>query len=541
MAASTSTQNGAPTAGFYTKGDTVTDAGGTIWQCVQTGFAGYNDPSSGSGTARFVAIPQNLALSSATPAAAGTNQATGTAITVDVNMVTGADGTKGVTLPASVVGKEITILNTNASNALKVYPPVSSQINALGVNASYSVAAGQEVVFRCSSTVLWYASAYSVAGLTATAAELNVLHSVTPGTVIASSGVVTDASLNLTGLNNLTMTGLLGESANDAVTANATQTQAAATALTKEINRVSVNATAGNGVRLPASAAGLTIVVNNDTVLPVQVYGAGTDTINGVATAVGVLQMQKSVVLYACTAVGNWLACGLGTGFNGSLETVSAVNALTAFAGGGQGSAVALTATINRVTVVATIGDSVKLPASAVGLILTVSNAAANALDVFPATGDLINANAANVALRINGGTTVSFWCTVAGTWHSSPTPVAASKYTTHTYSSATAGAGDLTGAAWVTSANTGATPGTLTTRTATQMFADAGNIQVGDHYKLRIVNAQGTGTLTLGAGAGVSITGTATIAANTYRDFDVVFTSATALTIQNEATGTFS
>ena len=40
----------------------------------------------------------------------------------------------------------------------------------------------------------------------------------------------------------------------------------------------------------------------------------------------------------------------------------SITDSITAFAGGGQGSAVVLTSAVNRVTTVATIADSVKLP-----------------------------------------------------------------------------------------------------------------------------------------------------------------------------------
>lgn len=49
MAASTSVFTGPPTSGFYTVGDTITDANNIVWQCVATGFAGIN----ASGTAQF--------------------------------------------------------------------------------------------------------------------------------------------------------------------------------------------------------------------------------------------------------------------------------------------------------------------------------------------------------------------------------------------------------------------------------------------------------------------------------------------------------
>jgi hypothetical protein len=341
--------------------------------------------------------------------------------------------------------------------------------------------------------------------------------------------------------NRIAVDGLVFESATDALAANAGGGQASALGLTTELNNVGTVATAADSVKLPAARAGLTIVVINTGANPMQVFGSGSDTINGVAAAAGVSQMPNSVVLYVSTAAGKWFSEGLATGFSGSLQTSSAVNALTANAGGGQGSATGLTAMINRVTTVATIGDSVKLPASAVGLVLIVSNAGANPMDVFPSSGDAINALAANTAIRINAGTTVAFYCSVAGTWHMLPAPPASAKYTLNAASGATtAAAGDLTGAAFVCATYSGVGANNLTTRTAAQMFADAGNVQPGDSYMLLITNTSG-GTTTLVAGSGVTLTGTMTLATNTTRLFNVKFNSATTLTIQSVGVGTIS
>lgn len=101
----------------------------------------------------------------------------------------------------------------------------------------------------------------------------------------------------------------------------------------------------------------------------------------------------------------------------------SVTNGITAFAGGGQASATALTSMVNRVTVVATAGDSVKLPAATAGLSLTVINAdAADSMNVFPNTGDAINALSANAAYAVAANKTATFYCAVAGTWNSNLT-----------------------------------------------------------------------------------------------------------------------
>lgn len=114
-------------------------------------------------------------------------------------------------------------------------------------------------------------------------------------------------------------------------------------------------------------------------------------------------------------------------------------------------------------------------------------------------------------------------------------------KYTKNTTSGVTtAAAGDLTGALIVHAEYSAVGAAALTTRTATQMFGDAGNVQAGDTYELTIINTSG-GTTTLTAGTGVTLTGTMTLATNTTRRFLVTFTSGTAMTFQSVGVGTIS
>lgn len=213
------------------------------------------------------------------------------------------------------------------------------------------------------------------------------------------------------------ITGLLFESAANAVTAHSGGGQALAFPLTAEMNKVTT-ATQGDSVMLPPSAAGLTILVENATGFNIRVFGAGTDTINSVATATGVLQMPSSVVLYTCYGAGAWFANGLGTGYSGSFETQSFSNALTAFATGGQASGTLITTMLSRFTTVVTIGDSATLPVSVPGMNLTVSNAAANSMNVFPDVGGAVNGAGANAAFALPGGKTATFFCTVGLLWH---------------------------------------------------------------------------------------------------------------------------
>lgn len=106
-----------------------------------------------------------------------------------------------------------------------------------------------------------------------------------------------------------------------------------------------------------------------------------------------------------------------------------------------------------------------------------------------------------------------------------------------------TLAAGDITGGTSVALITSNATPGTQTTRTALQMYADDPASYPGRGYLLRICNS-GAGTLTLAGGTGVTVTGTATVAQNTFRDFTVTYggtPSAPTVTITNIGLGTYT
>lgn len=111
-----------------------------------------------------------------------------------------------------------------------------------------------------------------------------------------------------------------------------------------------------------------------------------------------------------------------------SSNVVSITTTITAFAGGGQASAVELNSQFNEVTVAATAGDSVKLPTAAAGLVVIVKNDGANAIDVFPNTADTINDGSANAAVRVPSGATVTFTALTAVNWETDNETLVASK-----------------------------------------------------------------------------------------------------------------
>ena len=97
------------------------------------------------------------------------------------------------------------------------------------------------------------------------------------------------------------------------------------------------------------------------------------------------------------------------------LQQHNTIVGLTAFAGGGQGSATQLNASYSVVDTVATTGDSVKFSTTLeVGVVYYVKNDGANALDLFPAGGDDLGLGI-GVAISVPAGKSVAFIGTVTG------------------------------------------------------------------------------------------------------------------------------
>ena len=210
---------------------------------------------------------------------------------------------------------------------------------------------------------------------------------------------------------------LFYESAIDALSA-AGSNQATGLLLTNEVNKVTTTG-AGTGVVLPASGPGLTIMVINTGANALQVYGLSTDTIDAQTSSVGVSQMQGSVCFYVSTAAGTWQSEGIGTGYAGSFPTLSFTGGITAKIGGGQSSGTPMTTVVNRFTTVTSATDSATLPLAAGGMQLIVANAAAaNSMNLFPNTGDVINALAANAAFAIAAGKTATIYSAGPGFWN---------------------------------------------------------------------------------------------------------------------------
>ena len=92
----------------------------------------------------------------------------------------------------------------------------------------------------------------------------------------------------------------------DGITAHAGGTKVAAVPLTSKWNRLSVVATGGDSVLLPVAAVGTEVLIINGGAAAAQVFGAGTDTVDGVATGTGVVLTNAKAAKFYCLTAGAW-------------------------------------------------------------------------------------------------------------------------------------------------------------------------------------------------------------------------------------------
>lgn len=104
--------------------------------------------SSGAITGTTVTPSTGVREPVTTVAAAGTVIGNAAALSEGFNLVTAADNTKGVILPAFVAGEKIKVKNNTSGKILLVYPPVGGKINGGAANAVYNVAALAERTFH---------------------------------------------------------------------------------------------------------------------------------------------------------------------------------------------------------------------------------------------------------------------------------------------------------------------------------------------------------------------------------------------------------
>lgn len=173
-----------------------------------------------------------------------------------------------------------------------------------------------------------------------------------------------------------------------------------------------------SGYVIPVTSSSTTVYLNVDRIIDVIDSGSGAKIY--FQQDIGAAPISYTVT-ETRSAIRTLIAGVVGSGGSGGVVT-----GITAFAGGGQASATALSYGYNEITTVVTALDSVKLPAGLVGAQVTVLNDGANIANIYPATSGTINDGAANSPVPIAPGVTLTFTSITATGWETTSQTVAA-------------------------------------------------------------------------------------------------------------------
>jgi hypothetical protein len=111
--------------------------------------------SGGTVSATDITTTGGLSIKSATVAATGSTQSDAASVSDGFTLVSAADATKGVKLPAAVAGRTV-ILKNNANAVLKVWPATGDGINAITVDSNYVLAAYTSSLLVAYDSTTWY-------------------------------------------------------------------------------------------------------------------------------------------------------------------------------------------------------------------------------------------------------------------------------------------------------------------------------------------------------------------------------------------------
>ena len=111
--------------------------------------------SGGTVSATDITTTGGLYIKSATVAATGSTQSDAASVSDGFTLVSAADGTKGVKLPAAVAGRTV-ILKNNANAVLKVWPASGDAVNAITADSNYVLAAITSSLLVAYDATTWY-------------------------------------------------------------------------------------------------------------------------------------------------------------------------------------------------------------------------------------------------------------------------------------------------------------------------------------------------------------------------------------------------
>jgi hypothetical protein len=111
--------------------------------------------SGGTVSATDITTTGGLYIKTATVAATGSTQSDAASVSDGFTLVTAADATKGVKLPAAIAGRTV-ILKNGAAAILKVWPASGDGINAIAVDSNYVLAANTSSLLVAYDSTTWY-------------------------------------------------------------------------------------------------------------------------------------------------------------------------------------------------------------------------------------------------------------------------------------------------------------------------------------------------------------------------------------------------
>ena len=263
------------------------------------------------------------------------------------------------------------------------------------------------------------------------------------------------------------ITGILQHSVAVGQTANTGSVQGN-NPITTEFYEIATCANAGDSCTLPTAVAGQLIIVVNNGANSADVFPASGDKIDGGSANAAFSLAAGANALFICQDGTDWDSLGGGfftpsstttlsnktidldantvTGtlaeFNTALQSESFASlggsetlvsktltapvlndptfdvavGVTAHTGSSQGDG-AITSFFVEIATVGTTGDAVTLPTAAAGKLVVIANNGANSADVFPASGDKIDGQSANVALALAAGSNRIYICQDATDW----------------------------------------------------------------------------------------------------------------------------
>lgn len=171
------------------------DESGTILSTTEFGFLDGITAGTGAASKAVVlssggdyAMPSGgvFALDRGTLAAAGSSASDAAAIVTQVVIATGADGAKGIALPAAATTEGPILVINDAAATLLVYPVNggNDNINALAEDAAFSMAGGEWALFIPTSATQWYTATRAAQGLPQAVSKQTVANA---GTISAAN------------------------------------------------------------------------------------------------------------------------------------------------------------------------------------------------------------------------------------------------------------------------------------------------------------------------------------------------------------------